>query len=92
MSARFDYEAAGHVKGESTEMPTKKETRRRRAPGALVAVVQPVTKRLSRIEALLIEMRGVQDRHLKRIAALQRQVDELGATVEERMSRAPAVP
>ena len=33
--------------------------------------------RLNRIEALLIEMRGALDFHLKRIIALQRQVDIL---------------
>jgi hypothetical protein len=33
-------------------------------------------------------MRGEQDRHLKRIAALQRQLDGLGAVVEEQLSKA----
>ena len=40
-------------------------------------VMQPVATRLNRIEDLLIEMRGVLDVHLKRIAALQTQVDIL---------------
>jgi hypothetical protein len=40
-------------------------------------VMQPVATRLNRIEDLLIEMRGVLDVHLKRIAALQTQVDFL---------------
>ena len=41
----------------------------------MAAVVQPVAKRLSRMEALLIEMRYEQDVQLKRISALQLQVD-----------------
>jgi hypothetical protein len=66
----------------------KKKTRQPSSvPQVLVAVVQPVKRRLSRIEDLLIEMRGVQDRHLKRIATLQKQIDELSATVEEQFSR-----
>jgi hypothetical protein len=62
-------------------MPAKKETRRPKVLPVVVAVVQPVTRRLSRIEDLLIEMRGVQDTHLKRIAALQKQLDELSEKV-----------
>jgi hypothetical protein len=38
---------------------------------------RPSATRLNRIEDLLIEMRGVLDFHLKRIAALQKQVDIL---------------
>ena len=64
-------------------MPLKKKIRRPTVPRVVVAVVQPVTKRLSRIEELLIEMRGVQDTHLKRIAALQKQLDELSERVEK---------
>jgi hypothetical protein len=57
-------------------MPTKKKARAK--PLVVVAaVVRPVSMRLGRIEDLLIEMRGVLDLHLKRIAALQRQVDML---------------
>ena len=41
----------------------------------MAAVVQPVAKRLSRMEALVIEMRHEQDVQLKRISALQLQVD-----------------
>ena len=43
----------------------------------VATVMQPVATRLNRIEDLLIEMRGVLDVHLKRIAALQMQVDIL---------------
>ena len=43
----------------------------------MATVVRPVATRLNRIEALLIEMRGALDFHLKRIIALQRQVDIL---------------
>jgi hypothetical protein len=64
-------------------MPATKETRRPNVPPVVVAVVQPVTRRLSRIEDLLIEMRGVQDIHLKRIAALQKQLDDLSEKVEK---------
>jgi hypothetical protein len=57
-------------------MPTKKKASAK--PLVVVAtMVRPVSMRLSRIEDLLIEMRGVLDLHLKRIAALQRQVDML---------------
>jgi hypothetical protein len=39
----------------------------------VAAVVQPVAKRLSRIEALLIEIRHEQDVQLRRVAKLQAQ-------------------
>lgn len=52
-----------------------KKTRRRRVPAILAAVVQPVAKRLSRIEALLIEVRCEQDIQLKRVAALRAELD-----------------
>jgi hypothetical protein len=41
------------------------------------AVVQPVAKRLARIEALLIEMRFAHDIQTKRINALRTQLDAL---------------
>ena len=47
-------------------MPTKKKIRPK-VPRSVVAVVQPVTKRLARIEDLLIEMRGEQDTILLKI-------------------------
>jgi hypothetical protein len=46
-------------------------------PTAATRAIRPVATRLTRIEDLLIEMRGVLDFHLKRIAALQKQVDVL---------------
>jgi hypothetical protein len=46
-------------------------------PAVAAMVIRPVATRLNRIEDLLIEMRGVLDFHLKRIAALQKQVDVL---------------
>ena len=47
------------------------------APAAVAMVIRPVATRLTRIEDLLVEMRGVLDVHLKRIAAVQKQVDIL---------------
>ena len=67
-------------------MPTRKKSKRPAVPRVVVAVVQPVTKRLSRIEDLLIEVRGVLDTHLKRISTLQRQLNELKETVEDQRS------
>jgi hypothetical protein len=55
----------------------KKATRRRIAPPIVAAVVQPVAKRLTRIEALLLEMRHERDGHLKRLAAIQLELDTL---------------
>ena len=57
-------------------MPTKKKVSVRVRP-VVATVIRPVATRLNRIEDLLIEMRGALDFHLKRIAALQRQVDVL---------------
>jgi hypothetical protein len=62
-------------------------TRRRSVPQPIVAaVVQPVARRLSRIEALLIEMRYEQDVQLRRATALQAQLDTLGDLVSQRAS------
>jgi hypothetical protein len=58
-------------------MSKAKTGRRRRVPPIVVAVVQPVARRLSRIEALLIEMRNEQDVQLRRITSLQTQIDTL---------------
>jgi hypothetical protein len=55
-------------------MPKKSRVKVR---SVVATVMQPVASRLNRIEDLLIEMRGVLDVHLKRIAALQTQVDIL---------------
>jgi hypothetical protein len=56
-------------------MPTKKLSVK--LPPAVATVIRPIATRLNRIEDLLIEVRGVLDFHLKRIAALQKQVDIL---------------
>jgi hypothetical protein len=59
-------------------------TRRRSVRPVVAAVVQPVAKRLSRMEALLIEMRYEQDVQLRRTAALQNQLDTLTELVSQR--------
>jgi len=43
----------------------------------VVAVLNPVARRLSRIEALLIEMRHEQDVQLRRVTSLQALLDTL---------------
>jgi hypothetical protein len=54
----------------------------RRAVAPIVnAVVQPVTKRLARIEGLLLEMRNEQDVKLKRLDKIQKRLDDLAETV-----------
>jgi hypothetical protein len=68
-------------------MPKDNGPRRRRIP-LVAAVVQPVAKRLARMEALLIEMRHEQDVKLKRIISLQDQIDKL--TEHVRANRATA--
>ena len=56
--------------------PTKKKLSVKRSP-VMATVIRPVATRLTRIEDLLVEMRGVLDVHLKRIAGLQKRVDIL---------------
>ena len=56
-------------------MPTKKLGLKLSPVAA--TVIRPVAARLKSIEDLLVEMRGVLDFHLKRITALQTQVDLL---------------
>jgi hypothetical protein len=56
--------------------------RTKRVPPIVAAVVQPVAKRLSRMEALLIEMRHEQDVKLKHITRLQEQVHTLTEQVQ----------
>jgi hypothetical protein len=58
-------------------MPRANTDRRRGVPPIVAAVVQPVARRLSRIEALLIEIRFELDVQLKRAIALQAQLDAL---------------
>lgn len=67
----------------ATDMPTKRKDGVKRSP-VVAKVIRPVTTRLNRIEDLLIEMRGVLDFHLKRISAIQKQVDIL---IEQRRLR-----
>ena len=55
---------------------TKKKLSVKRSP-VVARVIWPVATRLKRMEDLLVEMRGVLDFHLKRITALQTQVDLL---------------
>jgi hypothetical protein len=62
-------------------------SRRRSVRPIVAAVVQPVAKRLSRMEALLIEMRYEQDIQLRRSAALQDQLDTLTELVAQRLNR-----
>ena len=61
---------------------SKATARGRTALPIVAAVVQPVAKRLARMEALLIEMRYEQDVKLKRLNALQEQVDTLTEQVK----------
>ena len=63
-------------------MPSPKPVRRRKLPRIVAAVVQPVAKRLSRMEALLIEMRNEQDVQLKRVTALLTQLNTLTEQVQ----------
>jgi hypothetical protein len=63
----------------ATDMPTKKKVGVRRSP-VVAKVIRPVATRLNRIEDLLLDF------HLKRIAAIQKQVDVL---IEQRRVRSP---
>ena len=64
-------------------MPKANTGRRRKVFQPIVAaVVQPVARRLARMEALLIEMRHEQDVQLKRSTALQEQLDTLTEQVK----------
>jgi hypothetical protein len=67
-------------------MHTKK-TVRRKIPNIVTAVVQPVSKRLSRMEGLLIEMRAEQDVKLRKINKLQQQIDELTEVLTSKIPR-----
>ena len=64
-------------------MSTKKKVSVKLSP-VVAKVIRPVATRLNRIEDLLIEMRGALDFHLKRISAIQKQVDIL---IEQRRLR-----
>ena len=56
-------------------MPPTKTGRRRKIQPIVAAVVQPVAKRLARIEDLLLEMRHEQDVQLKLTATIQQRLD-----------------
>jgi hypothetical protein len=58
-------------------MSRAKTARYRRVQPIVAAVVQPVARRLARIEALLTEMRHEQDVQLKRVNALKERFDTL---------------
>jgi hypothetical protein len=62
----------------------KKTAPRRKIQPIVSAVVQPVTRRLSRMEDLLLEMRNEQDVQLKQIAGIQQQLDALTDQVRRR--------
>lgn len=55
--------------------------RRKKLPPIVAAVVQPVAQRLARMEALLIEMRHEQDVKLKKLKALEIQLETLAELV-----------
>jgi hypothetical protein len=63
------------------------KTDRRSVPPIVAAVVQPVARRLSRMEALLIEMRYEQDVQLKRFNALLARLDALAEPSKLRSKR-----
>jgi hypothetical protein len=63
------------------------KTDRRSVPPIVAAVVQPVARRLSRMEALLIEMRYEQDVQLKRFNALMARLDALTEPIKLRNKR-----
>ena len=61
-------------------MPKRKPAADRgKVSPTVLAIVRPVTTRLSRIEALLLEMRSALDQQIKHTARLQTQVDTLSA-------------
>jgi hypothetical protein len=66
---------------------TAAPVRRRGVPPIVAAVVQPVAKRLSRIEALLFEMRHEQDVKLRRIVALEAKIVALTEFVQTYIRR-----
>jgi hypothetical protein len=61
-------------------------TRRPKLPPIVAAVVLPVAKRLARMEALLIEMRHEQDVKLKKLNALEIQLETLTEHVRIELS------
>ena len=63
-----------------------KKRARPKLPLVVTAVVRPVNARLSRMEDLLIEMRHEHDVKLRKINALQAQVNELAESLRRRSS------
>ena len=72
-------------------MPREKKASHRptKAQPIVAAVVQPVAKRLARIEDLLIEVRYEQDVKHKKIAALQAQLEALTEEVRAGTMKRP---
>ena len=64
-------------------MAPTRTPKRRPVPPVAAAVIQPVTKRLARIEALLLEMRFEMDVKLRRIVQLREKVEVLAERVTE---------
>ena len=74
--------------------PTRRHTKSLATPVVLpvvlpilAKVVRPVATRLTRMEALLIEMRYEQDVQLKRITALQVQIESVVASISRAKRR-----
>jgi hypothetical protein len=66
-------------------MPKRKaSTARVKVSPIVLAVVRPVSTRLGRIEALLLEMRTALDAQIKHTTRLQTQVDALVLSVKRR--------
>jgi hypothetical protein len=87
-TATRDFSSASRM----LRMPSEKTNPRRKIRPIVTAVVQPVAKRLARMEALLIEMRHEQDVQLKRSIALVERFETLSEQVrryrkEQRVNR-----
>jgi hypothetical protein len=61
----------------SPHMPTRTTPPLRKPAQIVTAVVQPMTKRLARLEAILLEMQYEQDVQTRRIHALRAQIEAL---------------
>jgi hypothetical protein len=68
-------------------MPKANADRRRKVPPIVAAVVQPVARRLARMEALLLEVRFEQDVQIKRLNKLHTLVDILTEHVTRRVGK-----
>jgi hypothetical protein len=65
-------------------MRKRKRAVRVKVPPVVLAVVRPVSTRLSRIEDLLVEMRSALDAQIKRTSRLQMQVETLTLAARRR--------